>query len=85
MAKRSKDKKDTILSIREQNFPLATSMKNLCKEDDIDVFFKSIAMTVKNMSPQAIKEAKLKILTLATEIDDKYSNCKTLPYQIPLN
>jgi len=36
--------------------------KNLCEEDDIDLFYKSIAMTVKKMPPQAIKEAKLKTL-----------------------
>lgn len=35
LAKRSKDTKDTILSIQEQNKLLATSMKNLCEEDDI--------------------------------------------------
>ncbi|CAI6356079.1 unnamed protein product [Macrosiphum euphorbiae] len=58
-------------------------MKNLCEEDEIDIFFKSIAMTVKKMPQQAIKEAKLKTLTLITEIDDKYSTRPTLPYQIP--
>ncbi|KAE9525800.1 hypothetical protein AGLY_014026 [Aphis glycines] len=80
LAKRSKDTKDTILRIQEQNKLLA---KNLCEEDDIDLFYKSIAMTVKKMPPQAIKEAKLKTLTLITEIDDKYSTRQTLPYQIP--
>lgn len=83
LAKRSKDTKDTILSIQEQNKLLATSMKNLCEEDDIDIYFKSIAMTVKKMPPQAIKEAKLRTLTLINEIDDKYSNRQTLPYQVP--
>jgi hypothetical protein len=57
LAKRSKDTKDTILSIQEQNKLLVTSMKNLC-EDDIDIFFKSVAMTVKKMLLQVIKEAK---------------------------
>ncbi|KAL4125984.1 hypothetical protein QTP88_010216 [Uroleucon formosanum] len=80
LAKRSKDTKDTILKIQEQNKLLA---KNLCEEDDIDLFYKSIAMRVKKMPPQAIKEAKLKTLTLITEIDDKYSTRQTLPYQIP--
>lgn len=88
LAKRSKDTKDTILSIQEQNKLLATSMKTLCEEDDVDMFFKSIAMTVKKMSPQAIKEAKLRTLTLISEIDDKYSTpqtAQTLPYQVPPN
>ncbi|KAF0751255.1 BESS domain-containing protein [Aphis craccivora] len=88
LAKRSKDTKDTILSIQEQNKLLATSMKTLCEEDDVDMFFKSIAMTVKKMSPQAIKEAKLRTLTLISEIDDKYSTprtAQTLPYQVPSN
>jgi|UniRef100_A0A2S2QR61 hypothetical protein len=79
----SKRSKDSILSIQEQNKLLATSMKNLCKEDDIDIFFKSVAMTVKKMPPQAIKEAKLKTLTLITEIYDKYLTHQKLPYQIP--
>lgn len=83
LAKRSKDTKDTILSIQEQNKLLATSMKNLCEEDDIDIFFKSIAMMVKKMPPQAVKEAKHKTLALITEIDDKYSTRQTLPYKIP--
>jgi len=88
LAKRSKDTKDTILSIQEQNKLLATSMKTLCEEDDVDMFFKSIAMTVKKMSPQAIKEAKLRTLTLISEIDDKYSTprtAQTLLYQVPSN
>jgi len=45
-------------------------------------------MTVKKMSPQAIKEAKLRTLTLISEIDDKYSTSQTaqiLPYQVPPN
>ncbi|XP_050064617.1 uncharacterized protein LOC126553509 [Aphis gossypii] len=83
LAKRPKETKDTILCIQEQNKLLATSMKNLCEEDEIDIFFKSIAMTVKKMPQQAIKEVKLKTLTLITEIDDKYSTRPTLPYQIP--
>lgn len=57
--KRSKDTKDIIYSIQEQNKPLATSIKDLREENDTDIFFKSIAMTVKKMPPQAIKEAKL--------------------------
>lgn len=57
-------------------------MKTLCEEDDVDIFFKSIAMTVKKMLPQAIKEAKLRTLTLISEIDDKYSTAQTLPYQV---
>jgi len=63
-------------------------MKTLCEEDDVDMFYKSIAMTVKKMSPQAIKEAKLRTLTLITEIDDKYSTpqmAQTLPYQVLSN
>lgn len=57
--KRSKDTKDIIYGIQEQNKPLATSIKDLREENDTDIFFKSIAMTVKKMPPQAIKEAKL--------------------------
>ncbi|KAE9524064.1 hypothetical protein AGLY_015545 [Aphis glycines] len=59
------------IRIQEQNKLLATSMITLCEEDDVDMFFKSIAMTVKRISPQAIKEAKLRTLTLIFEINDK--------------
>jgi len=88
LAKRLKDTKDTILGIQEQNNLLTTSMKTLCEEDDADMFFKSIAMTVKKISPQAIKEAKLRTLTLISEINDKYSTprtAQTQPYQEPSN
>lgn len=72
LAKQSKDM-NILLSIQEQNKQLVTSMMNLCEEDDTNVFFKSMAMTVKKMPPKAIKEAKLKVLSLITEIDNKYS------------
>ncbi|KAL4104240.1 hypothetical protein QTP88_019549 [Uroleucon formosanum] len=74
---RSKEEQISVFLAKQQNKLLATSMKTLCEEDDVDIFFKSIAMTVKKMSPQAIKE-----------IDDKYSTpqtAQTLPYQVPPN
>ncbi|KAF0756170.1 BESS domain-containing protein [Aphis craccivora] len=52
-------------------------MKPLCEEDDVDMFFKSIAMTAKKMSPLAMKKAKLRTLNLISEINDKYSTPQT--------
>ncbi|XP_025205798.1 uncharacterized protein LOC112602087 [Melanaphis sacchari] len=71
LVKRSKDTKNDMIGIEEQKRILATRLKNPYEDDDIDVFFKSIAMTVKKMPPQSIKEAKLKTLMLITEIDKK--------------
>lgn len=88
LAKRLKDTNDIMLSIQEQNKLLATNTKTLWEEDHVDMFYKSIAMTVKKMSPQAIKQAKLNTLTGVFDADDKYSTpqtAQTLPYQVPSN
>ena len=52
-------------------------MKPICEEEDFDMFFKSIAMKVKKLSPPAMKKAKLGTLNLISEINDKYSTPQT--------
>lgn len=69
--KRSKEQNNEFLSnIKAQN-NLLTSQLNR-QEDDVDVFFKSISMTLKKFPSQAINEAKLRVLTMVTQMEDKY-------------
>jgi len=42
------------------------------KDDDVDLFFKSITETVKRFSKKGIAEAKLKVVTLVSELEEKY-------------
>lgn len=69
LSKRSKERDELLLNIKAQN-DLLTSQLNR-QEDDVDVFFKSIAMTVKKFPSQAINEAKLRVLTMITQMEDK--------------
>lgn len=60
-------------------------------EDDIDLFMKSIALTVKKLPPQMIPQAKLEILTLVTNLQasshhqQSYSTAATTPLSAPLS
>ncbi|KAE9544330.1 hypothetical protein AGLY_001509 [Aphis glycines] len=89
LAKRLKDTNDTLLSIlKKQTKLLAKNMKTVWEEDDIDMFYKSIAMKVKKMSPQEINQAKLNTLTGVSAIGDQFSTLQTaqsLPNQQPSN
>lgn len=40
------------------------------QEDDVDLFFKSIAMSVKKLSPELICEAKLRSLKMISELEN---------------
>jgi len=76
-----------LSNIQAQNNLLASLDQ---KEDEVDVFFKSIAMTVKKLLSRAINEAKLRILTMVNEIEEKYvvpDHTKTIKpnYILPLN
>jgi len=42
--------------------------------DEIDLFFKSIAISVKKLPPRGKTEAKLGILSLVAQLEDKYLN-----------
>lgn len=39
------------------------------RDDDVDVFFKSIAMSVKKLSPTLINEAKMKSLQMVFDLE----------------
>lgn len=43
------------------------------QEDAVDIFFKSIAMTVKNLPQRAINVAKIQILTLVNQLEENYA------------
>jgi len=85
LVKRLKNTNDTLLSIlQEQNKLLAKTMKTVWEEDHVDMFYKSIAMSVKKMSPQEINQAKLNTLTGVSAVGDKFSTlqtAQTLPNQ----
>lgn len=93
LVKRLKKMNDTLLSIlQKQNKLLAKNMKTVWEEDDVDdvdVFYKSIAMQVKKMSPQEINQSKLNTLTgVISATGDKFSTlqtAQTLPNQQPSN
>lgn len=68
--KRSNDRTAIINSIQSQNEYLLARENTI---DDVDIFFKSISMTVKNLPPKGIIEAKLGALTLVSNLQEKYS------------
>lgn len=52
------------------------------EEDEVDLFMKSISLSVKKLPPALVNEAKLKILTLVNELQEKAMSSFTL--QTPL-
>jgi len=68
LAKRSKQRDALFTNIFSQQEKLL----NL-KDNDVDLFFKSIAETVKKFPKKGISEAKLKVLTLVSELEEKYN------------
>lgn len=52
---------------RNDNIMLRNVIQN--RDDDIDVFFKSIAMSVKKLSPELINEAKTKSLQMVIDLE----------------
>lgn len=40
-------------------------------EDSVDLFFKRLALTVKNLPPNLIAQAKIKCLTFVTELEQQ--------------
>ncbi|KAL4082833.1 hypothetical protein QTP88_029489 [Uroleucon formosanum] len=68
--KRMNDRTAIIHVIQAQNQAI------LAREatDEIDLFFKSIAISVNKLPARGKTEAKLKILTLVTQHEDKYSD-----------
>lgn len=76
-AKRSKERDILLSKIEAQNDILISSIKNQY-EDSVDLFFKSISTTVKKLPQRAVNEAKLQILTLVSQLEEKYSNLQQL-------
>lgn len=56
MAKRSKERNELFSKIEAQNNLLVSQISQ--EQDDVDIFFKIIAMTIKQLPRQAINEAK---------------------------
>lgn len=43
------------------------------QEDSLDLFFRSVAMSVRKLQPNLIQEAKIRVLQLLTELEEKQS------------
>lgn len=71
LAKRSVEQKKLIEQIQAQNETILNSKTT--EDDDVDLFFKSLAKTVKKLPKKGINEIKLKTLTLVSEIEEKYA------------
>ncbi|KAL5239511.1 hypothetical protein ACI65C_006921 [Semiaphis heraclei] len=71
LAKRAKDRNTIIETIEKQNEKIL-NLHNT-EEDDVDFFFKSLAITIKKLPNKGINEVKIKSLALVTEIEEKYS------------
>ncbi|CAH2012423.1 unnamed protein product [Acanthoscelides obtectus] len=70
-SKRSQRKNLFLENVEErskQRMQMLSALTQKPEDDEIDLFFKSIAMTVKKLSPHQIAKAKLGILTLVTEL-----------------
>ncbi|KAL4096404.1 hypothetical protein QTP88_021366 [Uroleucon formosanum] len=74
LAKRTAERKQLLEKIQKQNEDILNAKNS---EDGVDLFFKSLAMTVKKLPPKGIIEAKLKALTMVSELEEKYSYCTT--------
>lgn len=71
LAKAAKDRNIIIESIQKQNEQILSSKK--VEEDDVDLFIKSLVLTVKKLPNKGINEVKMRTLALVTEMQDKYS------------
>lgn len=69
LAKKSKKRNELLSNNQESSNLLALQLNK--EEDAIDVFFRSIAMTVKKLPLWAINEAKLQTLTMVNELENK--------------
>jgi len=67
--KRMNDRTAIISSIQAQNEAI---LGRESFTDEIDLFFKSIAISVKKLPPRGKSEAKLSILSLVAQLEDKY-------------
>lgn len=83
--KRAEERNLLIMKIQEQNEHLLKREDNF---DEIDMFFKTLAMTVKKLPSAGKIEAKAKMFALMTDLEQKYSVPEQAPYPLsiqPLN
>lgn len=64
-----------IAAIQSQNETILNRKMN--EDNDIDLFFKSLAKTVKKLPTKGINEVKMKTLALVAEAEEKYLCCTT--------
>lgn len=67
LAKRTKERDTLFANIHSQQEKILNT-----KDDDVDLFFKSIAEMVKKFPKKGISEAKLKVSSLISELEEKY-------------
>lgn len=77
---RNAEQKKLIEKIQAQNETILN--RKITEDDDIDLFFKSLAKTVKKLPSKVINEVKLKTLALVSETEEKYA---ALQYQATNN
>lgn len=75
VTKKAEERNRTIKRIEEQNRWILNAEKH--KDNDIDLFLKSLALTVEKLSKVAIKEAKINTLIMVNELEDIYSEIST--------
>jgi len=71
LSKKAEERNKTIKKIEEQNQLLLDAENKRNEDDEIDLFFKSVALSVKKLPRIAIKEAKFRALNLVNELEDK--------------
>ncbi|KAE9532987.1 hypothetical protein AGLY_009415 [Aphis glycines] len=67
LAKRTKERDTLFANIHSQQEKVLNT-----KDYDVDLFLKSITETLKKFPKKGISEAKLKVLSLVSELEDKY-------------
>lgn len=72
-SKRQKYNEKIIQILEDRRTERNDIMRNMAqnREDEVDLFFKSIAMTVKKLSPALINEAKIKSLQMVFELETR--------------
>lgn len=75
--KRAKERTALINSIQAQNQAILNREDN----DEIDLFFKSMAISVKKLPARGKTEAKLQVLSLVSQLEQKYLEPTAQPVQ----
>lgn len=86
LSKKAVERNKTIKKIEEQNQLLLDAENKRNEDDEIDLFFKSVALSVKKLPRIAIKEAKFRALNMVNELEDKYGDHshQTIPAFYPI-